>query len=93
MTPLCCGWQDSEHRRPYEALLLAHTAPVAAPTAWPAVPDQVVIAAVPGAHSRKPHLGRLLSALVPPGVRRLEVGCGRTSSDDLATLPPTRADA
>ena len=65
--------QDSEHRRPYETLLLANTAPAAASDAWPCVPDGLVIAAVPGAHSRKPHLGRLLSQYVPPGARRLEV--------------------
>ena len=56
-------------------LLLAHTARAAASEAWPTIPEQVVVAAVPGAHSRKPHLGRLLSAFVPPGVRCLEVCC------------------
>jgi len=33
--------------------MLAHTAPAAASTAWPAVPDRVVVAAVPG-HSDEP---------------------------------------
>lgn len=67
--------QDSEHRRPYEALLLAHTPAAAASADWASLgpPQQLVIAAVPGEHSRKPHLGRLLRQYVPPSTSSLEV--------------------
>lgn len=41
--------------------------------ALPAPPPERVIVAVPGAHSRKPHLGPLLEAYAPAGCKRLEL--------------------
>ena len=67
--------QDILHRRPYEALLLA--VPADADAAWledlPLPPDGFVLAAIPGQHSRKPALGRLLAPYVPAAGCRLEV--------------------
>lgn len=67
--------QDSEHRRPYEGLLLAHSRGATYSPEWMQLlpPDKLVLAAVPGEHSRKPHLGRLLRRYVPPTARCLEV--------------------
>ena len=62
---LICALQEVAHRRPYEALLLARLRPSAASGSdtneeGRAVRDMVFIA-VPGEHSRKPHLGSLLA--------------------------------
>jgi hypothetical protein len=65
--------QDIMHRRPYEALILA--SPQGQILPQPQVPDGVVLLGVPGEHSRKPHLGRLLRPFIPggPEPRCLEV--------------------
>jgi hypothetical protein len=56
-----------EHRRPYEALLLLHSRPEAVPP-HSLARQPLVVAAVPGEHSRKPQLRRLLEPLVPQGL-------------------------
>lgn len=45
----------------------------AMPSPLPPLLQHLVVAAVPGEHSRKPHLGQLLRCYVPPGSRCLEV--------------------
>lgn len=78
---------DVAHRRPYESLLLCWPAPAEPPPAGgeappcpgpPPVgfqppPEQLVVAAVPAQHSRKPQLGLLLAPYLPTSPRRLEV--------------------
>lgn len=61
VTPLA-----SRHRHPFEQLWLARPAGVpagdsATAAALPPPPDRLVLASVPGAHSRKPHLAQLLA--------------------------------
>ena len=69
--------QDGGSRRPYEALLLLR------PLGWQDSSQQqqqqlptrdMAIFAVPGHHSRKPHLGRLLQHLLLDSPACLEVG-------------------
>lgn len=62
--------QEVAHRRPYEVLVLA------APKHWrpkAPLPDFHCIIAVPGQHSRKPQLGRLLAQHLPDNPKCLEV--------------------
>jgi hypothetical protein len=79
---LCIG-QDVAHRRPYEGLILARPAATSslsspgdqAVMSWMHAqqPKAMVILAVPGEHSRKPHLGRLLRLYLPEQPACLEV--------------------
>ena len=47
-------------RRPYEPLLLAHTAGAGDARSWPPPPPRAVLLSPPGPHSCKPRLQRLL---------------------------------
>ena len=71
-----CAMQEVAHRRPYEALLLARPrcsdSSESLEMQRRAVPDMVFFA-VPGEHSRKPHLGRLLARHLPAQPACLEV--------------------
>ena len=44
--------------------------------------QDMVIVAIPGQHSRKPHLGRLLAPHLPPLPQRLEVRLTSSSSGE-----------
>lgn len=69
----CCCAQDAANKRPYEPLVLA------APPHWAprtAIPEFYAVVAVPGQHSRKPHLGRLLAPFLPAEPRCLEARPG-----------------
>lgn len=73
-----CAMQELAHRRPYEVLLLARPRGSAPPGGADVAPRQqqlsdMAFLAVPGEHSRKPHLGRLLAPLLPPQPACLEV--------------------
>ena len=63
--------QEVAHRRPYETVLIA-----AHPghEARKSLPEDFCILSVPGEHSRKPHLGRLLERYLPDRPKCMEVG-------------------
>eukprot|EP00884_Botryococcus_braunii_P017054 jgi/Botrbrau1/4031/Bobra.0016s0038.1 len=58
---------EIKHRKPYEVLLLAIREGEAGRLVTLPIPRDLVIIAVPGEHSRKPHLGRLLRPLLTQG--------------------------
>ena len=74
--------QDNGLRRPYEPLLLARPVGCMAHAAAAGTDGSgaqqklpnLAIFAVPGQHSRKPHLGRLLAPHLPRSPSLLEVG-------------------
>lgn len=56
-----------------DSKLHEHEQPDQSGAALPLLPQHLVFASVPGAHSRKPHLGRLLQRHLPPSITCLEV--------------------
>jgi hypothetical protein len=91
------GVQDAGSRRPYEALLLLRPKSSQAAAAagdgdaqqQPQQPRDKAIFAVPGQHSRKPHLGRLLQPLLPSNAACLEVrncACVLSALDSLRRM-------
>ena len=78
----CCGslpalldnWVDSlqevAHRRPYETILIAAHEGY---RPYVPVPENFCIFSVPGEHSRKPHLGRLIAPYLPDKPDCMEV--------------------